>query len=49
MALVGYEWLIVAVIILVLFLYGPKKLGEYARAIGLARREIREPYEPKEQ
>lgn len=40
LALVGYEWLIVLAIIVILFLWGPKKLGEFAKSIGLARKEI---------
>jgi len=40
LAIVGYEWLIVLAIIVVLFLSGPRKLPEFARSIGLARKEI---------
>ena len=40
MALVGYEWLIVIAIILVIFLWGPQKLPELARSIGLAKKEF---------
>ena len=40
MALVGYEWLIVVAIILVIFLWGPQKLPELARSIGLAKKEF---------
>jgi sec-independent protein translocase protein TatA len=42
MALFGYEWVIVAVILLVLFLWGPKKLPELAKALGLAKKEFKE-------
>lgn len=40
MALIGYEWLVVVGIILVIFLWGPKKLPELARSIGLAKKEF---------
>ncbi len=40
MALVGYEWLIVLGILLVVFLWGPQKLPELARSIGLAKKEF---------
>jgi sec-independent protein translocase protein TatA len=44
MAIVGYEWLIVLAIIVVLFVWGPQKLPEFARSIGLARKEIEQAY-----
>ncbi len=40
MALVGYEWLIVVGVLLVVFLWGPQKLPELARSIGLAKKEF---------
>ena len=40
MALVGYEWLIVVAVILVIFLWGPQKLPELARSVGLAKKEF---------
>ena len=40
MALVGYEWLIVVGILLVVFLWGPQKLPELAKSIGLAKKEF---------
>jgi len=40
MALVGYEWLIVVAVILVIFLWGPQKLPELAKSIGLAKKEF---------
>lgn len=40
MALVGYEWLIVIAILLVIFLWGPQKLPELARSLGLAKKEF---------
>ena len=40
MALVGYEWLVVIAVIAIIFLWGPQKLPELARSIGLARKEF---------
>ena len=40
MALVDYEWLIVVGILLVVFLWGPQKLPELAKSIGLAKKEF---------
>jgi sec-independent protein translocase protein TatA len=40
LALVGYEWLIIVAILLVVFLWGPQKLPELARSIGLAKKEF---------
>jgi len=40
MALVGYEWLIVIAVILIVFLWGPQKLPELAKSIGLAKKEF---------
>ncbi len=40
MALVGFEVIAVVVILLILFLWGPQKLPEIAKSIGLARREF---------
>jgi len=37
---VGYEWLIVLGILLVVFLWGPQKLPELAKSIGLAKKEF---------
>lgn len=36
----GYEWLIVVGILLVVFLWGPQKLPELAKSIGLAKKEF---------
>jgi sec-independent protein translocase protein TatA len=49
MALIGYEWLIVVAIVLVIFLWGPKKLPELARSIGLARKEFKKATAGEEQ
>jgi sec-independent protein translocase protein TatA len=40
MAIQGIEWVVVAVIIAILFLWGPEKLPKMARAVGQARREF---------
>jgi sec-independent protein translocase protein TatA len=40
MALMGYEWLVVVAVILIIFLWGPQKLPELAKSIGLARKEF---------
>lgn len=40
MALEGYQLLIVVGILLVVFLWGPQKLPELARSIGLAKKEF---------
>jgi len=44
LAIVGYEWLIVLAIIVALFVWGPQKLPEFAKSIGLARKEIENAY-----
>ena len=40
MALVGYDWLVIVGILVVVFLWGPQKLPELARSIGLAKKEF---------
>jgi sec-independent protein translocase protein TatA len=40
MAVVGYEAITVVAILVVLFIWGPQKLPEMARSIGLAKREF---------
>ncbi|MGA2790408.1 MAG: twin-arginine translocase TatA/TatE family subunit [Candidatus Bathyarchaeia archaeon] len=40
MALIGYEWLVIVGILLVVFLWGPQKLPELAKSIGLAKKEF---------
>jgi len=40
LAVVGYEWLIVIGILVVVFLWGPQKLPELAKSIGLAKKEF---------
>ncbi|MEM4449647.1 MAG: twin-arginine translocase TatA/TatE family subunit, partial [Nitrososphaerota archaeon] len=38
LAIQGLEWIIVAVIILVFFLWGPEKLPKLARSLGQAKK-----------
>lgn len=40
MAIQSFEWIVVAIIVLVLFLWGPDKLPKIARSIGQAKREF---------
>lgn len=40
MAIQGLEWIVVAIVILVLFLWGPEKLPKIAKSIGQAKREF---------
>ena len=40
MALAGYEWIIVAGVLIVFFLWGPNKIPDLARAVGQAKREF---------
>ena len=40
MALTGWEWIVIAGVLVVFFLWGPNKIPQLARAIGQARREF---------
>jgi sec-independent protein translocase protein TatA len=40
MALAPLEWLIIAVVIVVIFLWGPQKIPEIARSLGRAKKEF---------
>jgi len=49
LAIAGFEWLIMLAIVAVFFMWGPKKLSEFARSLGETRRIIREAGHPKEE
>ncbi|MER3601603.1 MAG: twin-arginine translocase TatA/TatE family subunit [Nitrososphaerota archaeon] len=49
MALVGVEWIVVAIIVIALLLWGPTKLPELARALGRARREYQKASQEEEE
>jgi len=34
------QWIVIAVVVIVFLMYGPKKIPELARSIGLARKEF---------
>lgn len=40
MAVTGIEWVIIAAVVLILFIWGPEKLPKMARAFGQAKREF---------
>ncbi len=40
LAIMNWEWIIVIVLIVVIFLWGPQKLPELAKSIGLAKKEF---------
>ncbi|MDW8083763.1 MAG: twin-arginine translocase TatA/TatE family subunit [Candidatus Caldarchaeum sp.] len=40
MAIQGIEWIVVAVVLIILFLWGPEKLPKIARSIGQAKKEF---------
>ena len=40
MAIYGLEWIIVAVVVIVLLFWGPEKLPKIARSIGQAKKEF---------
>src|SRR5712691_10751790 len=42
MAIVGYEAIVIGIILVVIFIWGPNKIPEIARGLGRARREFDE-------
>ena len=40
MAIQGIEWIVIGVIIIILFLWGPEKLPKMARSLGQAKKEF---------
>ncbi len=42
MAVVGYEAIVIGIILIVIFIWGPNKLPEVARSLGRARKEFEE-------
>ncbi len=40
MAIQGIEWVVIGVIIIILFLWGPEKLPKMARSLGQAKKEF---------
>jgi sec-independent protein translocase protein TatA len=42
MAIVGYEAIVIGIIVVAVFIWGPNKIPEIARGLGRARREFEE-------
>ncbi len=42
MAIVGYEAIVIGIILVVVFIWGPNKIPEIARSLGRARKEFEE-------
>src|SRR5213593_3990387 len=42
MAIVGYEAIVIGIIVVVIFIWGPNKIPEIAKGLGRARREFDE-------
>jgi sec-independent protein translocase protein TatA len=42
MAIQGFEWVVIAIIVIVLIMWGPRKIPELARALGKAKKEFQE-------
>jgi sec-independent protein translocase protein TatA len=40
MAIQGLEWVVIAIVVIVLFLWGPERLPKIAKAFGQAKREF---------
>src|SRR5438046_10333781 len=42
MSYAGYEWVVIGIIVVALFIWGPSKIPEIARSLGRARKEFDE-------
>ena len=42
MAIAGYEWVVIGIIVVAIFIWGPSKIPEIARSLGRARKEFDE-------
>lgn len=42
MAIAGYEWVVIGIIVVAIFIWGPGKIPEIARSLGRARKEFEE-------
>ncbi len=42
MAIAGYEWVVIGIIVVAIFIWGPGKIPELARSLGRARKEFEE-------
>ena len=40
MAIVGWEWIVIAGVVIIFFLWGPTKIPQLARSIGQVRKEF---------
>jgi sec-independent protein translocase protein TatA len=40
MAIVGWEWIVIAAVVIIFFLWGPSKIPQLARAVGQVKKEF---------
>lgn len=40
MAIIGWEWIVIVGVVVIVFLWGPRKIPQLARAVGQARKEF---------